>query len=174
MERPNVHWEYTGLSRSMARVAIDEDIGSGESTGPEIRRDAQIFRSSQRVNRQSETATALAFWLSGLTRAFPGSDLDGPAGVVKQVWHSSLQAGKENLVGKGKQMEKGPATFAFVMESPFQAAWLPHCLEIFTVRILPRSTTVCSLTCSYAHSAGDVTRRSRILDRTTTSIGSLR
>lgn len=70
---------------------------------------------------------------------------------MKQVWHSSLQVGKENLVGKGKQMEAGPATFAFVMESPFQAAWLPHCLEIFTVRSLP----------SLSHSLADIVLRSQ-------------
>lgn len=83
-----------------------------------------------RVNRQADTALALACWLDGLTRAFPGSDLDGPAGIVVKVWHSALT--NPALVGPGKQMEKGPATFAILLSTARYAALLPHHLKIFT------------------------------------------
>lgn len=84
-----------------------------------------------RVRKQSATATALAFWLAVLTRAFPGSDVDGPADFILSVTHASLQE-NSRFVGKGKQMDLGPATFSFKTTNVFFATHLPHCLEIFT------------------------------------------
>lgn len=90
-----------------------------------------------RVRKQSETATRLAQWLASLARADRGSDLDGPGGVVKQVWHTCLQDGREELLGEGKQMRSGPATFAFLLEEPEYATHLPHNVELFVVGFLP-------------------------------------
>ncbi|BGO96806.1 putative trans-sulfuration enzyme [Rhodotorula toruloides] len=86
---------------------------------------------SVRVNRQSATATALAQWLASLTRAESGSDLDGPGGVVEKVWHTSLQEDRAELLGEGKQMEKGPATFGMLLKKPEYATNLPHSLKFF-------------------------------------------
>ncbi|KAI5478289.1 hypothetical protein MNV49_005244 [Pseudohyphozyma bogoriensis] len=83
-----------------------------------------------RVARQSATATALAQWLSSLTRAAPGTDLDGPAGVVKKVWHTSLQQG-ESFIGEGKQMTAGPPCFAILLEKKSYAERLPHVVKYF-------------------------------------------
>lgn len=87
-----------------------------------------------RVPRQAETATALAQWLCSLTRAAPGSTLDGPEGVVEQVWHVSLQADSKQFLGKGKQMEMGSACFGILLTKPEYALHLPHSLNLFTVR----------------------------------------
>ncbi|KAK4058124.1 hypothetical protein OIO90_000863 [Microbotryomycetes sp. JL221] len=87
---------------------------------------------SLRVPRQVETATALAQWLQSLTRAAPGSDLDGPSGVVDIVWHSTLQADARELVGPGKQMETGSACFGLQTTKEVYATHLPHVLELFT------------------------------------------
>ncbi|BGP21819.1 cystathionine gamma-synthase [Rhodotorula toruloides] len=84
-----------------------------------------------RVNRQSATATALAQWLASLTRAESGSDLDGPGGVVENVWHTSLQDDRAELLGEGKQMEKGPATFGMLLKKAEYATHLPHSLQFF-------------------------------------------
>lgn len=86
-----------------------------------------------RVPRQAESATALAQWLCSLTRATPGSSLDGPADVIEQVWHVTLQDNARELVGKGKQMEMGSACFAFTCTKPSYAKALPHALRLFTV-----------------------------------------
>lgn len=88
-----------------------------------------------RVLRQVETATALAQWLTALTRSSPGSNLDGPEGVVKQVWHATLQEGASELVGEGKQMTRGSACFAFTTTKPIYAQWLGHVLKLFVVGV---------------------------------------
>ncbi|POY72005.1 hypothetical protein BMF94_5014 [Rhodotorula taiwanensis] len=84
-----------------------------------------------RVRKQSDTATRLAQWLATLTRAERGTTLDGPGGVVKQVWHTSLQDNRAELLGEGKQMKSGPATFAFLLENETYATHLPHNVELF-------------------------------------------
>ncbi|GAA5831891.1 hypothetical protein JCM11251_003922 [Rhodosporidiobolus azoricus] len=84
-----------------------------------------------RVTRQADTATALAQWLASLTRATPGSDVDGPAGVVEKVWHTSLQDGAPGLLGEGKQIEKGPACFGLLLKKESYATQLPHQLNYF-------------------------------------------
>lgn len=89
---------------------------------------------SLRVVRQAETATALAQWLDSLSRASPGSDVDGPAGVIEKVWHTALQEEK-GLYGEGKQVEKGPACFAILLAKAEYAKHLPHSLSFFVVRL---------------------------------------
>lgn len=84
-----------------------------------------------RVTKQSETATQLAQWLAALARAEPATDLDGPGGVVQQVWHTSLQEDRAELLGEGKQMTAGPATFAILLKNEVYATHLPHHLECF-------------------------------------------
>ncbi|BGO93037.1 hypothetical protein NBRC10512_004258 [Rhodotorula toruloides] len=59
------------------------------------------------------------------------SDLDGPGGVVEKVWHTSLQEDRAELLGEGKQMEKGPATFGMLLKKPEYATHLPHSLKFF-------------------------------------------
>lgn len=88
---------------------------------------------SLRVTRQAKTATALAQWLTSLTRASPGSTLDGPEGVIETVWHASLQKDASALVGEGKQMSMGPATFAIQTTKPIYAEWLGHVTKLFVV-----------------------------------------
>ncbi|GAA5857261.1 hypothetical protein JCM8547_009403 [Rhodosporidiobolus lusitaniae] len=84
-----------------------------------------------RVTRQAETATALAQWLSSLSRAEAGTQVDGPGGVVEKVWHTSLQDGKEKLLGEGKQLEMGPACFGLLLTKAEYARDLPHQLKFF-------------------------------------------
>ncbi|GAA6005706.1 hypothetical protein JCM10207_005301 [Rhodosporidiobolus poonsookiae] len=84
-----------------------------------------------RVKRQAETATALAQWLAALSRASPGSDVDGPAGVVEKVWHTSLQEGAGEVLGEGKQLEAGPACFGLLLTKAEYATHLPHSLGCF-------------------------------------------
>lgn len=84
-----------------------------------------------RVTKQSETATKLAQWLAALARAEPGTDIDGPGGVVQQVWHTCLQENRAELLGEGKQMTSGPATFAILLKNELYATHLPHHLECF-------------------------------------------
>ncbi|BGP12901.1 hypothetical protein JCM10213_005147 [Rhodosporidiobolus nylandii] len=84
-----------------------------------------------RVERQAKTATALAQWLASLTRASPGSNVDGPYGVVEKVWHTALQEDARELLGDGKQLEKGPACFAILMTKEEYATHLPHQLKFF-------------------------------------------
>lgn len=86
-----------------------------------------------RVPKQAQTATALAQWLQSLTRAAPGTNLDGPSGVVDVVWHATLQDDARDLVGPGKQMEYGSACFAMCLTQPEYATRLPHVLQLFTV-----------------------------------------
>ncbi|TCD67684.1 hypothetical protein EIP91_012050 [Steccherinum ochraceum] len=83
-----------------------------------------------RVPRQSETATALAQWLS---QASKGNAADGiPAGIIDTVYHSSLQGKDANGWEPSKQMEGGwNATFAIVLTSKELATNLPHSLQLF-------------------------------------------
>ncbi|KAM0793136.1 hypothetical protein ACM66B_000612 [Microbotryomycetes sp. NB124-2] len=85
-----------------------------------------------RVPRQVQTATALAQWLQSLTRAAPGSTLDGPADVVGIVWHATLQRDRKELVGRDMQMTMGSACFAMQTTKEVYATHLPHSLQLFT------------------------------------------
>jgi len=83
-----------------------------------------------RVPRQSETATALAQWLS---KAAGGKGADGiPAGVIDIVWHSSLQGKDARGWEPSEQMEGGwNATFAIFLANKKLASLLPHALKYF-------------------------------------------
>ncbi|OBZ76823.1 hypothetical protein A0H81_04003 [Grifola frondosa] len=83
-----------------------------------------------RVPRQSETATALAQWLS---HAAGGKAADGiPAGLIEKVWHSSLQGKDARGFDPSVQMEGGyNATFAIFMTNEKYATLLPHALKYF-------------------------------------------
>jgi cystathionine gamma-synthase len=89
-----------------------------------------------RVTKQSETATKLAQWLAALARAEPGTDIDGPGGVIQQVWHTCLQEDRADLLGEGKQMTSGPATFAILLKNELYATHLPHQLECFIASLV--------------------------------------
>lgn len=89
-----------------------------------------------RVNRQADTALLLVDWLQSLTT--PDAP-DGLVGVVTKVWHATLC--NPELVGPGRQMEKGSPCFAILMASPERAARFPGKLQIFTVRPLPSPPT---------------------------------
>lgn len=86
-----------------------------------------------RITRQATTATALAQWLASLTRAAPGSSLDGLSGVIDEVWHGTLQTNASSLIGEAKQMSMGSACFAFTTTKPIYAEWLGHVLKLFVV-----------------------------------------
>jgi cystathionine gamma-synthase len=88
-----------------------------------------------RITRQATTAAALAQWLASLTRAAPGSTLDGPSGVIEEVWHGTLQKNASSLIGEGKQMSMGSACFAFTTTKPIYAEWLGHVLKLFVVSL---------------------------------------
>ena len=67
-----------------------------------------------RVPRQSESATILAGWLNQVAQTPEGQSFDGvPGGMIKKVWHSSLQGIDSRGFDPKKQMEGGwNATFA--------------------------------------------------------------
>ncbi|TFY83826.1 hypothetical protein EWM64_g191 [Hericium alpestre] len=86
-----------------------------------------------RVPRQSETATALAQWLSKVASIPEGQTWDGvPGGVVQIVWHSSLQARDERGYSPADQLEGGfNPTFAIQMANEEYASRLPFELKYF-------------------------------------------
>lgn len=69
-----------------------------------------------RVPRQSQNATKLAQWLDRVGNIPAGQVWDGvPGGLIKRVYHSSLQARTADW-DVAKQMEGGwNATFSFVV-----------------------------------------------------------
>lgn len=83
-----------------------------------------------RIPRQSQTATALAQWLS---LASTGKSYDGiPAGVIKLVHHSSLQKPDAQGFIPDKQMDGGyNATFGIILDTVDYASALPHRLKYF-------------------------------------------
>lgn len=132
-----------------------------------------------RVTKQAETATKLAQWLAALARAEPGTDLDGPGGVVQQVWHTCLQEDRAELLGEGKQMTSGPATFAILLQNELYATHLPHQLECFIASFFrlalvlaqdDRADAVVGEP-SLDRTAGDLSRRRRIPHRATPRLG---
>lgn len=70
-----------------------------------------------RVPRQSESATILAKWLHQIASTKTGEYFDGvQGGLVKQVWHSSLQTVDSFGWEPSKQMEGGwNATFSMLV-----------------------------------------------------------
>lgn len=97
-----------------------------------------------RVTRQAKTATALAHWLHSLTpENFDKSGEDavkGMKGVVKKVYHTSLQPDAADLIAEdgSKQMTVGPACFSMLLESEVAAEYLGSRLQLFFVS--PSST----------------------------------
>ena len=69
-----------------------------------------------RVPRQSQNATKLAQWLDRVGNIPAGQVWDGvPGGLIKRVYHSSLQARTADW-DVAKQMEVGwNATFSFIV-----------------------------------------------------------
>ncbi|KAK4053294.1 hypothetical protein OIO90_003906 [Microbotryomycetes sp. JL221] len=88
---------------------------------------------SVRVSRQMETATRIASFLDSLTKQSNESSVSdqGPLKVLDKVWHASLQSDAEELVGRGKQMETGPACFLIRFKQPEHATAFPHKLKLF-------------------------------------------
>ncbi|KAH9179895.1 cystathionine gamma-synthase [Lactarius sanguifluus] len=86
-----------------------------------------------RVPRQSANATVLAQWLNKIACTPKGQSFEGVVGgVIKRVWHSSLQ--KEDASGwsPSQQMEGGHSpTFAILLDSPDVASSLPLSLKYF-------------------------------------------
>ncbi|KAH9062156.1 cystathionine gamma-synthase [Lactarius vividus] len=86
-----------------------------------------------RIPRQSANATVLAQWLNKIASTPKGQSFEGVVGgVIKKVWHSSLQ--KEDASGwsPSQQMEGGHSpTFAILLESPDVASSLPLSLKYF-------------------------------------------
>ena len=78
-----------------------------------------------RVPLQSANATELAQWLNKIASTPKGQSFDGVAGgVIKKVYHSSLQ--KEDASGwsPNQQMEGGHTpTFAILVRCSHQARW---------------------------------------------------
>ena len=70
-----------------------------------------------RVPRQSASATVLALWLDSIAKTPVGKTYDGvPGGVLKQVWHSSLQGVDSRGFDPKKQMQGGwNATFSILV-----------------------------------------------------------
>lgn len=86
-----------------------------------------------RVPRQSTTATILAQWLKSVASTPEGKYFEGvPGGVVKQVWHSSLQAKDSRGFDPKTQLEGGwNATFAILLGQAEYATHFPHLLKYF-------------------------------------------
>lgn len=94
-----------------------------------------------RTSRQFRTATLLVQWLNSLTEenhSDPQED-DGTKGLIKKVWHTSLQTNAEDLIaGDGtKQMISGPACFGVLMTKEIYAEYLGSRLELFFVKFPP-------------------------------------
>ncbi|SCV66916.1 BQ2448_5562 [Microbotryum intermedium] len=87
---------------------------------------------SVRITRQVQTATKLAHWLNILTSdPKDGNQADGPIWVIQKVWHVSLQDNVDELIGAGKQMSMGTATFAFLTTKEIYALHLGNELDLF-------------------------------------------
>ncbi|KAI9465306.1 Cys/Met metabolism PLP-dependent enzyme-domain-containing protein [Lactarius psammicola] len=111
------------------RVALGGVMGSLESW--------LLLRSLRtlhlRIPRQSANATALAQWLDNIASTPKGQSFDGViGGVIKKVWHSSLQKKDASGWSPNQQMEGGHSpTFAILLESPDIASSLPLSLKYF-------------------------------------------
>jgi cystathionine gamma-synthase len=70
-----------------------------------------------RIPRQSTNATALAQWLNSIASTPKGQSFDGVAGgLIKKVWHSSLQTNDASGWSPVQQMEGGHSpTFAVLV-----------------------------------------------------------
>ncbi|CAE7056553.1 unnamed protein product [Rhizoctonia solani] len=85
-----------------------------------------------RVTRQAASGEALAQWLHKLSQTPAGQTWDGVrGGVVKRVWHATLQEQDQEWVRK-QMPGGGPACFTIMLEDPDEARLLPYLLELFT------------------------------------------
>ncbi|KAE9410373.1 cystathionine gamma-synthase [Gymnopus androsaceus JB14] len=86
-----------------------------------------------RILRQSATATALVQWLKSVESSPENSSFDGiPGGILKKVFHSSLQEVNSRGFDPSKQMEGGwSATFSILMSTPEYAKALPFLTQYF-------------------------------------------
>ncbi|KAI0307345.1 cystathionine gamma-synthase [Multifurca ochricompacta] len=113
----------------MDRIALGGVMGSLESW--------LLLRSLRtlhlRIPRQSSNATVLAQWLNRIASTPKGQSFDGVAGgMIKKVWHSSLQSEDVSGWSPSQQMEGGHSpTFAILLESSKVASSLPLSLQYF-------------------------------------------
>ncbi|KAG9084918.1 hypothetical protein FS749_004833 [Ceratobasidium sp. UAMH 11750] len=85
-----------------------------------------------RVTRQAANGTALAQWLHKISQTPAGQSWDGVrGGVIKRVWHASLQDARDQEWIKKQMPGGGPACFALMLEDPNEARLLPHLLKLF-------------------------------------------
>ncbi|CAE6427151.1 unnamed protein product [Rhizoctonia solani] len=85
-----------------------------------------------RVTRQAASGEALAQWLHKISQTPAGQSWDGVrGGIVKQVWHATLQEKDQEWIKK-QMPGGGPACFTFMLENPDEARLLPYLLELFT------------------------------------------
>ncbi|KAI0267462.1 cystathionine gamma-synthase [Gloeopeniophorella convolvens] len=87
-----------------------------------------------RVPRQAANAMELAKWLNSIASTPKGQFFDGVAGgIIKKVWHSSLQKPDASGWLPTEQMEGGHSpTFAMLFESAEVAGSLPFSLKYLT------------------------------------------
>ncbi|QRV87718.1 Cys/Met metabolism PLP-dependent enzyme [Ceratobasidium sp. AG-Ba] len=85
-----------------------------------------------RVTRQAANGTALAQWLHRVSQTPIGQSWDGVrGGVIKRVWHATLQDERDQEWIKKQMPGGGPACFAVLLEDPNEARLLPHLLKLF-------------------------------------------
>jgi cystathionine gamma-synthase len=74
-----------------------------------------------RIPRQSSNATALVQWLDRIASTPKGQSFDGIAGgMIKKVWHSSLQSRDASGWSPIQQMEGGHSpTFSFLVRGGY-------------------------------------------------------
>lgn len=98
-----------------------------------------------RVPRQSETATVLAKWLQSVSKTASGQSFEGiPGGLVKSVWHSSLQGTDARGFNPQSQMTGGyNPTFSIAVSC--NHLWSGAVHVIFSIARKPRiSLEVCT------------------------------
>lgn len=85
-----------------------------------------------RISAQSKNATQLATWLNEIARTPKGKSYDGvPGGLIKTVWHGSLQSKKG--FDPSKQHEGGYSPcFSILVENPKHGQLIPAKLKLFT------------------------------------------
>ncbi|KAG9127678.1 hypothetical protein FRC07_010903 [Ceratobasidium sp. 392] len=85
-----------------------------------------------RITRQAANGTALAQWLHKISQTPVGQSWDEvKGGVIKHVWHATLQDEADQEWIKKQMPGGGPACFALMLEDPNEARLLPHLLKLF-------------------------------------------
>ncbi|QRV93284.1 Cys/Met metabolism PLP-dependent enzyme [Ceratobasidium sp. AG-Ba] len=84
-----------------------------------------------RVTRQMATGSVLAQWLHKVSQTPAGQSWDGVrGGVVKRVWHATLQEEGQEWIKK-QMPGGGPACFTIMLEDENEARLLPYLLKLF-------------------------------------------